>query len=94
MELNTLQEKIFQIREKLVNYKENCSGVTVDRGKGIIPRCLVLEVVSHNDEEIGSVIVGITLGNQKTKNASFTGIEDRIMSTCSEVKSIFVCKIA
>jgi len=71
MELNTLQEKIFQIGEKLVNCKENCSGVTVDREKGIIPRCLVLEVVSYNDEEIGSVIVGINPGKSKDEERKF-----------------------
>ncbi|MEW6663008.1 MAG: hypothetical protein ACOY9Y_01165 [Bacillota bacterium] len=74
MKINSLQEKIFQIGEKLVNCQENCAGVIVDREKGIIPRCLVLEVVSDkdkNNEEIGSVIVGINPGKSKDEERNF-----------------------
>jgi hypothetical protein len=54
----SLKEAINSIGERLVACQNYCAGVTNDLGKGVLPRCLVLETNGRSYSQ-GAVIVGI-----------------------------------
>lgn len=61
MKINDLQKRISLIGRRLVNCSFKCNGISCDQNKGIIPRCLVLEIDGRTKEK-GCVIVGINPG--------------------------------
>jgi len=64
MVANELEKEIRRIGEALVNCSNNCAGVVNDKSKGILPRCLVLEV-NNRKKSRGAIIVGINPGHAK-----------------------------
>lgn len=65
-----LERGISEIGQRLVKCKNYCPGIILNPVKGIIPRCLILEVKKRSSGR-GSVIVGINPGNSNLEEQRY-----------------------
>ena len=65
MSIKDLKKEIQNIGREVTNCPRRCKGIVKERGRGIIPRGLILE--EDGSRRLGCVIVGINPGNAKEK---------------------------
>lgn len=65
-----ISEQIDKLGEKLAHCEKKCLGIKNDPLKGILPRCLMLEITKR-DESITSIIVGINPGQSKQREREY-----------------------
>jgi hypothetical protein len=65
-----LANRIHRIGQDMVNCQENCEGIARDLSRGILPRCLFLEM-QGSDLSKGTVIVGINPGQSDDEERAF-----------------------
>lgn len=61
-----LLKAIGQIGNRMINCKHKCSGILLDRNKGVLPRCLFIDN-EKSPNKSGLVIVGINPGTSSEK---------------------------
>lgn len=78
--LSKLEKHINHIGDRLVRCSEQCADIVNEPEKGILPRCLILEITGRSKNKRGVVIVGINPGQAPKKeqlalrNGSYTDI--------------------
>ena len=67
----SIKESLFKLGEKLVDCPYNCDGISHDKQKGILPRCMVFDEAVKDPSAKGAVIVGINPGKSKDNEKIF-----------------------
>jgi len=66
----SLVSSINEIGQRMVACNYHCAGIALDTHKGILPRCLILEIEGRKGSK-GSVVVGINPGRSRPDEREF-----------------------
>jgi hypothetical protein len=68
--MRDLSQRFATLGEELVRCTEACSGITLEPQRGIVPRCLIFEVVSRTDSA-GCAVVGLNPGHAPERERQY-----------------------
>lgn len=69
--ISKLKLEINKIGQQIVSCSNKCKDIACNLEKGILPRCLILEIDSRTQRRRGVVIVGINPGHSKSQEREY-----------------------
>jgi hypothetical protein len=69
--MTTLQTGFDRLGNELVNCSDGCADILCNQRKGILPRCMILEILNRDAKGRGCLAVGLNPGPSKDKERSF-----------------------